>query len=88
MGQMTFSERLQSSYQQLTQIENWTEQVHYQNYIPETHKVVFQRYIQGYPVIFSSQQSESDDRSRGRRKRPDGSPGSSPSRTDAPDPDR
>ena len=58
MGQMTFSERLQSSYQQLTQIENWTEQVHYQDYVPETHKVVFQRYIQGYPV-YSSQQSES-----------------------------
>lgn len=57
MGQMTFSERLQSSYQFLTQIENWTEPVHYQDYVPETHEVTFQRYIQGYPV-YSYQQFE------------------------------
>lgn len=59
MGQMTFSERLQSSYQTLTQIENWTERVHYQDYLPETHEVTFQRYIQGYPV-YSYQQFESE----------------------------
>ncbi|OJF97166.1 YycH family regulatory protein [Alkalibacterium sp. 20] len=58
MGQMTFSERLRSSYQELTQIENWTEHVHYQDYAPETHEVTFQRYIQGYPV-YSYQQFES-----------------------------
>ncbi|SFC48873.1 Two-component signal transduction system YycFG, regulatory protein YycH [Alkalibacterium subtropicum] len=58
MGQMTFSERLLSSYQTLTQVENWTEHVHYQGYVPETNEVTFQRYIQGYP-IYSSQQYES-----------------------------
>ncbi len=58
MGQMTFSDRLMSSFQELRQIENWTETVRYQTYAPETHEVTFQRYIQGYPV-FSAQQLES-----------------------------
>ncbi|MER2063931.1 MAG: two-component system activity regulator YycH, partial [Alkalibacterium sp.] len=58
MGQMTLTERLQSSYQTLTQIENWTERVHYHDYTPETNEVTFQRYIQGFPV-YSYQQFES-----------------------------
>lgn len=57
MGQMTFSERLRSSYQELTQIENWTEHVHYLDYVPESNLVTYQRYIQGYPV-YSLQQFE------------------------------
>lgn len=58
MGQMTFSERLTSSFQELRQIENWTETVHYEGFTPATNEVVFQRYIQGQPV-FSHQQQES-----------------------------
>lgn len=58
MGQMTFSERLTSSFQELRQIENWTETVHYEGFTPATNEVVFQRYIQGKPV-FSHQQQES-----------------------------
>ncbi len=58
MGQMTFSERLLSSFQELRQVENWTETIHYQQYTHETSEVTFQRYIQGYPV-FSTQQLES-----------------------------
>lgn len=58
MEQMTFSERLLSSFQELRQIENWTETIHYQAYTPSTKEVTFQRYIQGYPV-YSFQQQES-----------------------------
>lgn len=58
MGQMTFSERLTSSFQELRQIENWTETIHYEGYTPASNEVVFQRYIQGRPV-FSHQQHES-----------------------------
>lgn len=58
MGQMTFSERLLSSFQELRQVENWTETIHYQQYTHGTSEVTFQRYIQGYPV-FSTQQLES-----------------------------
>ncbi|WP_106194312.1 YycH family regulatory protein [Alkalibacterium olivapovliticus] len=58
LGQMTFSQRLLDSFQELRQIENWTETIHYQSYTPSTNEVTFQRYIQGYPV-YSFQQLES-----------------------------
>lgn len=58
LGQMTFSERLLGSFQELRQIENWTETIHYQAYTPSSNEVTFQRYIQGYPV-YSFQQLES-----------------------------
>lgn len=58
LGQMTFSQRLHDSFQELRQIENWTETIHYQGYTPSTNEVTFQRYIQGYPV-YSFQQMES-----------------------------
>ncbi|GEK90858.1 YycH family regulatory protein [Alkalibacterium kapii] len=54
---MTLSERLISSYEMLNQIENWTDRVHYQGFIPATNKVIFQRYVEGYP-IYSYQQFE------------------------------
>lgn len=58
MDEMTFSDRLRNSYDVLNQIENWTEKVHYQGYSPKTNEVIFQRYVQGYPV-YSYQQFES-----------------------------
>lgn len=58
LGQMTFSDRLLSSYRELQMVENWTETIQYHAYYPETQQVVFQRHIQGYPV-FSYQQLES-----------------------------
>ncbi|EXJ23262.1 YycH protein [Alkalibacterium sp. AK22] len=58
MGQMSFNDRLMSSFEELRQIENWTETIHYRSYTPSTNEVAFQRHIQGYPV-FSHQQQES-----------------------------
>ena len=58
MDEMTFSDRLHNGSDVLNQIENWTEKVHYQGYSPKTNEVIFQRYVQGYPV-YSYQQFES-----------------------------
>lgn len=58
MGQMSFNDRLLGSFEELRQIENWTETIHYRSYTPSTNEVAFQRHIQGYPV-FSHQQQES-----------------------------
>lgn len=58
LSQMSFSERLLSSYQEMQAVENWTETIRYHDYLQESKQVLFQRYIQGLPV-FSYQQLES-----------------------------
>lgn len=62
-GQLTLSERLLNSYQELRQVENWTDRSQYQSYNAATNYVVFQRYLDGLPV-FSPQQLESTVRVR------------------------
>ncbi|WP_208560503.1 YycH family regulatory protein [Marinilactibacillus kalidii] len=57
LDEITLSERLSGSFEELNRVENWTEKSQYQAYDPETHEATFQRYLEGLPV-FSPEQYE------------------------------
>lgn len=45
------NEQLSDSFNSLTQFEKWTEEIHYQDYNPDTRTVTFRRYLDGLPVF-------------------------------------
>lgn len=55
---LTLTERLDRSFNQLQEVENWTNEVKFDSYDPQTNQVVFQRYLDGLP-IFSFQHNDS-----------------------------
>lgn len=57
LDELTLTERLNRSFSELQQVENWTEEVKFSSYAAETNEVVFQRYLEGLPV-FSLQRQE------------------------------
>lgn len=59
LNEMTLTERLNASFDQLQQVENWTETVKFSSYQTNSNQVTFQRYIDGLPV-FSYQQYEAE----------------------------
>lgn len=44
-------ERLNRAFNELTQVEKWTEEIHYHNYNPDTKTITFRRYLGGLPVF-------------------------------------
>lgn len=57
-GEMSRTQRMRSSYDTLTRLENWQDRVVYQSYNPNNHYVTYQRQISGLPV-FSDMHLES-----------------------------
>lgn len=57
--ELSLTERLSNSFQELAKVENWKDRSRYESYDPSTGEVIFQRYLDGMPV-FSDQQLDSE----------------------------
>lgn len=57
--ELSLTERLANSFQELAKVENWKDRSRYKAYNSSTGEVVFQRYLNGMP-IFSAQQLDSE----------------------------
>ncbi|WP_027108163.1 YycH family regulatory protein [Lacticigenium naphthae] len=47
---MQLSDRLRNSYQEMTLVENWTEQTHFDGFFPQSNLATFRRYVGGLPI--------------------------------------